>query len=511
MRQSFLAAEPDEKKARALTALALIVFATLVSVCIGTREFWIDETITAGHVRTLANTQDAYHPSGYYLLLYLWTRAFGASDLALRAFSVPWALLCFGVLAELAKRALGRWEAVLGLWLFALSPFVVLYFRMARFYSLNTAVGLLVAYCAVLVIQEGKWRHWLGLALAAGAMVELDYIGTMVLMLLYAGLTVLAVRRKHVARAAVSAIPFLALLAVSAATVLQRASALHDFGAREGGGSLAHLALRLLLPPFALAVGETTDTWRLYITGPAILAAAAGAVAGFRLRGAKAGYDVVRWGWPVTVLVSAGVLSTVARSEPLSAAARSALFTAPLAYLVIAGGLCALRGPRLRVVAMAAMVLANLYGLVNYFAGEQFLNPGFAVPWREVARTIEAQRQPGDLIISFYDTSILRYAKLPGFIYEWEEQSNPEQMQLVREWSRHGGRVWLIARDRGSALSRRLTEERLADLTKRAARTETLSLMPYSALDRKVRSFFLRREVPEAYLTLTLLTPPGKP
>jgi len=96
----------DRRLARGLAvALALLVFAGLLTWRLGAREFWLDEQITVGHLGDTHLRVDPFHPPGYYPLLFLWREAFGDSDGALRAFSVPWALLA-AVLVWLIAREL---------------------------------------------------------------------------------------------------------------------------------------------------------------------------------------------------------------------------------------------------------------------------------------------------------------------------------------------------------------------------------------------------------------------
>jgi hypothetical protein len=160
-------------------------------------------------------------------------------------------------------------------------------------------------------------------------------------------------------------------------------------------------------------------------------------------------------------------------------------------------------------VALAAILVGDGYGLRNYFAGQQFLNPGYATPWREIARTIEARQQPGDEVLVFFDTTLLQYGHFPGFIAARPEGS-AEEVEQVRTWPQSGHRLWLVARDRGSEAARRLQQETLQLLTPRAARVEKISFLPYGALDRALRELVLRRKVEDAYVQVYLFWPPSQ-
>jgi len=507
MTNSPTAPEQPTRLYYALSALAFGAFVALVAVALGRREFWTDETVTLGHIVTLAHSKDAFHPRGYYALLYGWKLLFGDSDAALRAFSVPWALLGLLLIGAIGRRTLRPGAAVLAQWLFILSPFVILYFRMARFYSMVTAVALLVAYCAVLIAQEGRRRHWIALGLSALLALHTNYIVSALMAPLFIWLGAFAWRRGHWGRYAAALIPAGIQTSFHIAMLLGPMSSIHGIESSAGHASLLQIALRVLLPAFSLAVGETTDPWRVYITLPAALAAGTAFVLGLLARPERPGASLVRWAWVLAVGGVAVTLSTVAKGEPLSSAARSTLFAAPFAFMLIATGIERIRRPVLRALVIAILLVANGYGLVNYFTGRQFLNPGYAVPWREVARTIESRRQPTDRVLAYFDTTVERYANFHRFI-NGRPDYHADQLEPVDAWPRDGFRLWLIARDRGSAEARRLQEETVQRLTPRAAKVEIFRLMPYSDIDRKFRALFLRRPTAESYLMIYLFTPP---
>lgn len=494
----------------ALLAAAFLVFGALLLVGLGQREFWTDEAVTAGHVAQWRTTRDAFHPRGYYALLFGWKQLFGAGDWSLRAFSIPWALLSLWLLWQVARRLVAPRTALLAVWLFALSPFVILYFRMARFYSLMTAAFMLVALAAVLVAQEGRRRHWAGLALAALGLLNVNYAAAALLGPIWLWLGLVARRRGQLTRWALSVAPGVLLLVAIAEVVLRNAGNISRIEVGGADASPTRLLARLALPVYSLAVGETTDPWRVHLVLPALLVLAVAFVVGWGALRKSAEGRAVYWAWPLSVGVVALVLSTVARAEPLASAARSTLFAVPLALLVVAAGIGALRSGLWRAVMLAVLLVADGYGLANYFAGRQFLNPAYAVPWREVGRLITEREQPGDMVLCYFDDTILRYARFGHFILGRSDYF-ADRLVPVETWPACGQRLWLIARDRGSAQARRLQDETLAKLRPKAGRVEEIPVMRYGELDRKVRALVLRRQMPESYLTVYLFTPPGSP
>lgn len=492
-----------------LGALALVTWLILLTVSLGKREFWTDEVVTAGHIVALENTRDAFHPRGYYLLLYGWKQLFGAGDLSLRAFSLPWAVAAFFLCAAIGRRVLQPQQALLCQWLFVLSPFVVLYFRMARFYSMVTAIALLVAYCALLVVQQGRWRHWLGLGACLAGLLGTSYVAAMATAPLLVWLALIALRRRHGWRLALCVLPGALMVATAVPELVSRATQVSAIEAGAAHGSLPQLAMRVALPAYSLAVGETTDPWRLYITVPAVLAMGGAFVLGLVCRPKEHGGHIVRWAWLGAVAVVAVLLTTVARGEPLSSAARSTIFAAPLAFMLVAQGIGRVRRKALRAALLAVILVTDGYGLMNYYAGRQFLNPAYVAPWRAITAAIEQRQEPTDVVLAYYDTAPERYGSFHNFIYG-RPDFFPEKLEPIYRWPQDGFRLWLIARDRGSAEARRLQQELIDKLSPRAQDVQVMDFMPYSAPDRRFREVFLRRKMQDAYVKVYLFIPPDE-
>ena len=76
------------------------------------------------------------NPPLYYLLLHYWTRWVGTTDIALRLFSLFFALACFPVLWSLGRQLGGRRTAAFSCLFFSLSPVALQYSVEGRMYSL---------------------------------------------------------------------------------------------------------------------------------------------------------------------------------------------------------------------------------------------------------------------------------------------------------------------------------------------------------------------------------------
>ncbi len=494
-------------------AAGFITFAALMWANLDHPDFWLDESITAGHIAKPEYIHwDAFHPPGYYWLLMHWRDIFGPGDVVLRSFSVLWALLAVVLVWLLASRLLRPPSDLLALWLFVLSPLGLLYLRTARYFAMTTALFLLVAYLLLLAATEGRWRHYILLGLSAAALLWANYIAALLLLPGYLLLFDVARRDQpgYLPRWLVSAaLPVVALcpLAVRLLHSLSAVSGIPQTAHLQG--TLYGLGIKLGLPVYAAIIGENTEPWRFYVTVPVFLAGAILLIAGFT--GARAdrrpGRWLKLWTWPAAILAVALVFSTAARSEPIVRVTSVALFALPFAYILIARGAQALRVPLLAGVLVALVFVGDLYGIHNYFSGQQFLNPAYNVPWRSVVTTIRTHWQPDDLVIECYDASFRRYWADDTTMIEYRLPVALTDMKPVQQFPKSGRRIWLVARDRGAQLPRQMTIQIRDELAQKASEVQVFDFKPLSPTVRRWRSRLLRQPVWDAYVKLHLFIP----
>jgi hypothetical protein len=74
------------------------------------------------------------------------------------------------------------------------------------------------------------------------------------------------------------------------------------------------------------------------------------------------------------------------------------LWLLPFVSLAMAQGISRLRAPWREVVA-GALMLSFLSSAVLYFRGENYLNPGYSAPLREIGERLNREAAPGDIIL----------------------------------------------------------------------------------------------------------------
>jgi uncharacterized membrane protein len=162
-------------------ALGLIV---LLSVLLRIRElgigFWIDEGISVGIAdRPIGGIPGVLREDGspplYYLLLHLWIRVFGTSEVAVRSLSLVCATLAVPAAWWAARTLFGGRAGWMAALLTATNPFLTTYAQEARMYALVALLGVVACGCLGRVLAAApttaERRPWaLGSAVTLAAM-----------------------------------------------------------------------------------------------------------------------------------------------------------------------------------------------------------------------------------------------------------------------------------------------------------------------------------------------------
>lgn len=334
------------------------------------------------------------HPPLYYLQLSAVDRLSGGAGIApLRAVSALWTLLLTALFDTLWLRRLrpaARWTT---LTLFALSPFLLLYGRMARSYTMQAALALALvwAYRRWALNPEGE-RRFARAALAALFATLLLYTHYAPGIALTGGLLVAYIRstgpQRALGFAAATAVAYAPWLAVLGAALVRWWEARNlSSGYLLTGSAALEQAVKLAYAWVSFSIGESFPAWALALVPVLGVAAALGLRQQWRqdrllsvclLLAAAAGYlGVSRWvSYPFMPARLLWLFPFVALLWGRVLSAR------PLGVAVFAVAVCA-------------------YGLSarQYFAGTGFLNPGYSAPLPAIAASVAREAGPDDLVL----------------------------------------------------------------------------------------------------------------
>jgi hypothetical protein len=380
-------------------AIVLFVQACLLFPELDLLPVWTDELFTLTTVahpirEIIPIVQRDIHPPLYYLLARQWAKLplpwIGIA--ALRSFSAVWALLATLLLDLLWARSLKPFERWLTLSLFALSPCLLLYGRMARSYSMQAALALL----ALAMLQ--RWmRKPLSSALASGALLSIlallytHYVPSLALL---AGFAVIGWRSTGPARIAafctavvIGYIPWIATV-TQAIRRWERASSFTAAYNISGNSIFEHI-VKIGFALVSFTIGESFLAQSLVLVPVILLLAAAGTRTPEFPRH-----------FP-TLLAIAAVVGYVGVSRWASYPFIPArlLWLLPFMSLFVALGISRLHRLPLRWGAALVILLSYASSVVMYFRRENFINLGYVAPFPEITSRLNRNALPGDLIL----------------------------------------------------------------------------------------------------------------
>lgn len=506
------------------TAAVLAGFA-LCLAALGQRSIWTDELSTlallpAPDLGSLVQhaAESERRPPLYFVLLWVWSRLAGSQEFTLRYFSLGFTTLAIAAWFALARSVQrlfairGRAFTWLALALGVLAPDVALYGVMLRYYSfllcfslvLNVAFVRWLASAGTDNPNRGQRGHdgrglvacWLGAALIVA------YSDYSVVALIVAQVVWLAA---HVRRLGSRLRPWAVAIALLGLAWLPLLGALRTQVGRDGlhadlSQSPVGVALNLLYPLFSYTFGETILPWHVLVIAalPLVAVSFAGLLRGVRRRPMVA-FGLLLVALPI--LFNAVIQTTVAADLTFLTMASRTWFVLPIFAMLLAFGIVILP-TRMRGLTMAVLLLANGAALGNLFLREQFHNPIFAIPLREVAATVRSESVASDVLLADYDI---------GFQYYWLMQP-PAGTEFLRseDWpapqraveAAQPAHVWLITFGRDRTRLGDHADEIRAWLAPHYAPGSERLYVPIDPVYRAVKAWLLRRDSYAAKLTV---------
>ena len=377
----------------------LLVQACLLFYALDLLPVWTDEQFTIYAVdkpisEIVTIVQHDIHPPLYFILLHAWHEIpmpwVGVE--ALRAFSAIWTLIATVLLDLFWLRALKPSQRWLALWLFALSPCLLLYGRMARSYSMQAALSILALSLCVRWMNEP--RSLLRAGAAAVSVIALLYThyvpGLAVLAaFLIAGWRSLGPARAGIFAAAVLAgyFPWLTTL-IGALTRWGRATSF-DANYAISGNVVLEQFIKIGFGLVSLTIGESFLAVSLLLVPVILLLTVIGA------RSSELPRRVV---WLIVAAAVIGYLG-VSRWASYPFIPARLLWLLPFLMLAVTLGISGIRRIPLRNATIAVILLSYTSSCFLYFRRENFLNLGYTAPLPEIAAKLNHDAQAGDLII----------------------------------------------------------------------------------------------------------------
>lgn len=518
-------------KCRRLAILCDIILLSslLLLYQLDAKSLWTDELSSVGISRWAPRDiinwamQGQVHPPLHRISLGLWGRFMGNGDFALRFYSALAGLLGLTITYRLGRILFRPTQALITMYLLAISPLFVMYARMARYFAPSFLLGM-ISCCLFLTLLrlEGNIKRrieaimWLAYILVSALLLYTDYPTSLVVLCQNIFLLVYWKKYKSMIwKWASSQLVLLVLylpwieIVIHSAIVSSRGVPV-DFGQ----GALGYL-LKVVIPFYAYSVGETILPWHpaaIVELGLVLILVGIGLLSLIRHWTEQTTFVIVFLFLPLAVLVI--VFSTAySRSTFLGIPSR-ALYVLPFFYLTVARGILSFRGVKTQMLLLLSMTLLNLFPLRNYFRGEDFLNPVFAVPAKEMVDYVASNLQAGDVVISPWDSVFAHYYlqgeyDAPHFFSVSSDTLYPQapgtdEAKLYIE-NHKSPRIWLITLGRDSTREARPTEF-IEWLNQRYQLKLTKGYTEQDDMYRRIKEMLLHRPAYQYKATVQLCT-----
>lgn len=477
----------------------------MASFRLGSAPFWTDEIFSLlfarGSLHSLvAQAAADVHPPFYFFLLHWWLKMFGESELAVRALSLLPLALSLWLIYQIASYVFNRKVALLTAFLCAFSPVIVLYSRMARYYSLVACLMLAALFLLMKLRGKETFFRWAAYLAVTILLFYTDYPSSAYLIILSGGLLIYFVLAEKKASTiifrwigiiAVSVLAYLPwltkMLATSGAMFTKHVDVDRNLGATA-------LVLKLIFPLYSFIFGETLFPWHYPLIALGLLAFIASLIIAvcYCRENNNNGLPITAGLVGGTVIINALLLSYFAKTHSFIYYPRTIIFAVYLLLMLVACGIVA-GGKRVGAVLLVALLLVNGYSLLNVSRLQEYFNPFYLIPWKTVAGDIMRQARTTDRIFSD-DPSLKYYLRSAEDTAGLTEIMNKDKVE----------RFWLVLSGKDSR-EEQLFQERILRITEERYRPTTR--LKYLPLDRRFVSLKAKLQKRQSYLyklTVTL-------
>ncbi|MBI4436783.1 MAG: glycosyltransferase family 39 protein [Candidatus Omnitrophica bacterium] len=381
------------KKGSFFWILLAVVSIFLQFYQLGERSLWEDEAQVAGKASWKLKGILLYQKNALYnIILSFWGR-FGKDEFWLRIPSALFALFSLVALYELGKKLFSRKEAFLATVLLSTSPFFLLGSRQVKMESLVLFLSLVSVIFLTQFVETGRLGKLLGY-IGISLMAILTHYMFFPLLLAQCIFVVISLRNKpHLILRyfAIWLLVFLLFLP-SFPNLMKRLAYLQGVYLSPKTPETLSMPFgyfgKMALVYYLFTAGPTIVPWNLLWVVPATLLSGVLLLCSFNVCLRRSSRLI-----PLAFLFPILFLSAMRNAQP-----RYCFVSLPFYTLLLSTALFSLR-PLLRNLFLSCLIVVNTYGLVNYFAGRQYLFITYLEPYRQIVYSVQKAFAPGDFLL----------------------------------------------------------------------------------------------------------------
>jgi uncharacterized membrane protein len=406
----------------------------------------------------------------YFILLGIWSQFFGATELALRAFSALLGIASVCITYAIADKLINRRTAVIAALLLATSPYFVWFAQEVRYISLMMVTSLITAYFFYRAISGRSWKWWA--AYSASSILALISFVTVIFLIGAHGLYVLyspsyrPMLRTWLTYQTATVVVFVVFLIgfglksrPSLSTILSRSPAVTSQENARSREILPAADVAGIIPYtfYVFSVGfslgpslrelhisrsiSSLDDHAVAIISVAVLFAV---VFVLGLKNLRRNRDAALFlvPWLFVPILGAFLVATTTTFNVYNT--RYVALSLPAYLLILATGICGLRRSKMQFLLLGAVLISNGTSLANYYFNGEYAREDA----RSAAQFLTSAVRPGDMILAIGNPVALEHYYKPGVPIIWIDNRTTKNISFVSkkltELSNSYDQIWLV-------------------------------------------------------------------
>lgn len=431
----------DRRRVLFILSTVFLLGACLRFYHLGDKSLWTDELATMANAAQivdlksfLAHSRGDDLPKFYSLLLKFWMHL-GNSEFAMRLLSVIFGILSIPATFVVSRLFFDIRTSLLAALLTALSPFLLIYDRDIRMYSLFALLSLFSTYFFIRSLRENRNALWAAFAFTSVLNIYTHYYAFLILGVQWLYCIFRWREFKVLLKPILTAnIVILLFFAIRLSSFIQDLAYFAPWSMPREKFSFIYAKhfVEFVYVVFSFSAGQTLLPWNP-ISPLLFLVVILWFVMAVR-KGLSVSRDSVYLLMLIFIPIAIGIVFRI--SLP-----RYFIFAAPIFFILIARGFWLL--PKKVLIATALIVTIGWgYGLLNYYQNREFHYMAYVDPWREIAQYLKNNISGGEdiMIVGVGVVPLSHYfgSPLPSF-------GGEALVEKVRESNKTlSKRIWLV-------------------------------------------------------------------
>lgn len=404
-----------------------ILSSSLMMYSLDQKSPWIDEfnsikisEKTPGQIIDFCLVSEPHPPLQYLALHYFHYLVNDSGVPASRVISVIFGVLSVICFYPMIRHLVDRNIALLSTFLFCISPFLIMYSRMARYYSLVLFLSIISYYLFFRIISRTSSHKKVDYLLLIVCLSLLLYtyipaVAVIITQMCYLGYTEWKNRtagQQFKVFPIISGWKYLIIAWVLAGLIflpwlvgMYISQPVINAGSVAVLGGLVQFLLRFIVPFYVYAIGATMYPWTWYgILGLLTFFA-------LFLYAVYQFYKEKEFGLLILFFVPLLVTNCILQVFNVSFLdiPQRAIFLLPFFIAIIGYAIVKIRINSLKILVLCIIIIVSGISVSNYYGGKEFIDPMYIVPAKEIVSDLQGNFTPSDVVITQQSTAIGYY------------------------------------------------------------------------------------------------------